>query len=172
MPREEVRERLFARAHPAVFESVLKGLIDGRMIAGRDRLALASHKVTLSDADEAVRQRIDRAFRDAALRPPDVATLTAETGLSGDAVERALTLLQRQKVLIRVDALWFHATALDDLKRRVRSAKEASADAPVTVDVAWFKNRFDVSRKFAIPLLEYLDRERVTRRIGNARVVL
>jgi selenocysteine-specific elongation factor len=40
------------------------------------------------------------------------------------------------------------------------------------VDVAEFKNRFGVSRKYAIPLLEYLDRERVTRRVGDVRVVL
>ena len=40
------------------------------------------------------------------------------------------------------------------------------------IDVAMFKARFDVSRKFAIPLLEYLDRERVTRRVGNVRLVL
>jgi selenocysteine-specific elongation factor len=40
------------------------------------------------------------------------------------------------------------------------------------LDVAAFKDRFGVSRKFAIPLLEYLDRERVTRRMGDVRVIL
>ena len=43
---------------------------------------------------------------------------------------------------------------------------------PARIDVATFKERFGVTRKFAIPLLEYLDRERVTRRVGDARVVL
>jgi selenocysteine-specific elongation factor len=43
---------------------------------------------------------------------------------------------------------------------------------PATIDVATFKERFGVTRKFAIPLLEYLDRERVTRRAGDSRVIL
>ena len=43
---------------------------------------------------------------------------------------------------------------------------------PATIDVKSFKDAFNVSRKYAIPLLEYLDRERVTRRAGDARIVL
>jgi selenocysteine-specific elongation factor len=42
----------------------------------------------------------------------------------------------------------------------------------VTLDVAAFKDRYGMTRKFAIPLLEYLDRERVTRRVGDSRIVL
>jgi selenocysteine-specific elongation factor len=49
---------------------------------------------------------------------------------------------------------------------------KASAGPATRIDVATFKERFGVTRKFAIPLLEYLDRERVTRRMGDARVVL
>jgi selenocysteine-specific elongation factor len=52
------------------------------------------------------------------------------------------------------------------------AALKASAGQGARIDVATFKERFGVSRKFAIPLLEYLDRERVTRRMGDARVIL
>jgi selenocysteine-specific elongation factor len=48
----------------------------------------------------------------------------------------------------------------------------AGAGGTARIDVATFKERFGVTRKFAIPLLEYLDRERVTRRMGETRVVL
>ena len=82
-----------------------------------------------------------------------------------------LKLLQRQKALIKVDALLFHVEALKQLKADVAAIK-ASAGAAANIDVATFKERFGVSRKFAIPLLEYLDRERVTRRVGESRVVL
>jgi selenocysteine-specific elongation factor len=81
-----------------------------------------------------------------------------------------VTLLVRQKTLVRVEDLLFHADALARLKSEIASLK--SAGAPARVDVAAFKERYGVSRKFAIPLLEYLDRERVTRRVGDSRIVV
>ena len=65
----------------------------------------------------------------------------------------------------------FHEEALAGLKAEVVALKQ-SAGAGARIDVATFKEKFGVSRKFAIPLLEYLDRERVTRRVGESRVVL
>ena len=85
--------------------------------------------------------------------------------------DRVIKLLQRQKILVKVDVLLFHRDALDRLKADVTALK-ASGGKDARLDVAAFKDRFGVSRKFAIPLLEYLDRERVTRRVGDARVIL
>jgi selenocysteine-specific elongation factor len=65
--------------------------------------------------------------------------------------------------------LYFHADTLRALKERVATLK---ADGGTKIDVSTFKERFGVTRKFAIPLLEYLDRERVTRRVGDARLIL
>ena len=65
------------------------------------------------------------------------------------------------------NAAAFHADTLAAIKADVRSLGSGTA-----IDVASAKARFGVSRKFAIPLLEYLDRERVTRRIGDRRVVI
>jgi len=81
-----------------------------------------------------------------------------------------LRLLQRQKTLLKVETLLFHADALEQLKRDVRALRIEGREA--TVDVAAFKLRYGVTRKYAIPLLEFLDRERVTRRVGDARIVL
>ena len=70
-----------------------------------------------------------------------------------------------------MDVLLFHDEALKQLKADVAALK-TSAGAAARIDVATFKERFGVTRKFAIPLLEYLDRERVTRRVGDSRIVL
>jgi selenocysteine-specific elongation factor len=110
------------------------------------------------------------AFREGGLRPPDVATLGPVIGATAEIADRMLKLLLRQRVLVKVDTLYFHAEVLEKLKREVSGLKAAGKDA--RVDVATFKERFGVTRKFAIPLLEYLDRERVTRRAGEGRVVL
>jgi selenocysteine-specific elongation factor len=71
---------------------------------------------------------------------------------------------------VRIDTLLFHEDALKALKAGVSALK--GEGPPVRVDVATFKERFGITRKHAIPLLEYLDRERVTRRMGDARLIL
>jgi selenocysteine-specific elongation factor len=60
--------------------------------------------------------------------------------------------------------------ALRDLKSQIRALKHDGAAE--SIDVAAFKDRYQVSRKYAIPLLEFLDRERITRRVGDRRVIL
>jgi selenocysteine-specific elongation factor len=66
----------------------------------------------------------------------------------------------------------FHQDALDRLKSEIAAMKTRAPDGRATVDVKAFKDTYQVSRKYAIPLLEYLDRERVTRRAGDVRIVL
>ena len=84
-----------------------------------------------------------------------------------------MKLLQRQKVLIRVDTLLFHDEALKRLKADVAGLKTRQATgAAARIDVAHVQGAIRRVRKFAIPLLEYLDRERVTRRVGDSRVML
>jgi selenocysteine-specific elongation factor len=75
---------------------------------------------------------------------------------------------------VKLGTLVFHHDALTLLKDETRALKTAAtaAGGRATVDVASFKTRYGVSRKFAIPLLEYLDRERITRRAGDERIVL
>ncbi len=75
-------------------------------------------------------------------------------------------------MLVRLDTIVFHAEPLQQLKAEVAGLKAAAPGGRATVDVTAFKERYGVSRKFAIPLLEYLDRERVTRRTGDVRLVL
>ena len=104
------------------------------------------------------------------LKPPDKQTLAAQAGVKPDVADRITSLLVRQKVLARVDELVFHESALQKLKEEVRSLRDGSQ--PATIDVGTFKDRFGITRKFAIPLLEYLDRERVTRRVGDKREVM
>jgi selenocysteine-specific elongation factor len=171
LSREEARVRLYGRGHPAVFERVLGELIGARLVVGRDRLALASHHVEWSPDAAHAREIIERTIRDAGLAPPDPASLASVSGAPPAVVDQVLRLLQRQKVLVKVDTLVFHDETLRRLKQEV-GAMKASGGPNARIDVRTFKERFGVTRKFAIPLLEYLDRERVTRRVGDARVIL
>jgi selenocysteine-specific elongation factor len=167
LPREEARERLFAHASPALFDQVLADLVGTGAVTGRDRLVASGHAVALSADETAARERIVRALRDGGLKPPEASAITA--GLAPDVATRVFALLVRQKAVARLDTLYFDVGALERLKAEVRELK---AGGTATVDVAAFKERYGLSRKYAIPLLEYLDRERVTRRQGDARIIL
>jgi selenocysteine-specific elongation factor len=172
IPREEVRERYFGRASAAVFEMVLAGLVAEGCISARDRVSLAGHRVSLTDEESRARDAIDRAYREGGLRPPDEAAIAAAAGVRPEVIDRMTRLLVREKRLVRLDELLFHADALARLKADVAGLKGAPVGSPPRVDVSAFKERYGITRKFAIPLLEYLDRERVTRRMGETRVVL
>jgi selenocysteine-specific elongation factor len=169
LPREEARSRIFGRASPAVFERVLATLADAGTIVARERLALAGHALSLAPEEVAARDAIEAAFRTAGLGPPDVASVASAAGIAESVAQRMADLLVRRKTLVRLTGLLFHAEALEALKAEVRALKETN-DA--RVDVATFKARYGISRKYAIPLLEYLDRERITRRVGEGRVVI
>jgi selenocysteine-specific elongation factor len=172
IPREEARERVFARAHPAVFEDVLARLAGGGKLSAKDRLALPGHRLELSPEETRAREVIASAYQQAGLKPPDAATLASEGRMSPALVEKMTALLLRQKVLARLDTLIFHVGTLATLKAEIQELKTSAPGGRATVDVATFKDRYGVTRKFAIPLLEWLDRERVTRRMGDTRVVL
>jgi selenocysteine-specific elongation factor len=171
LPREEVRERVFAHAGDGVFERVLADLESARKVTGRDRLALASHRIALTDDESRAKDLVERTFRQAGLKPGDPREVAASAGVDLDVLDRVLKLLARQRVLVRLETLYFHQESLARLKEDVAALKAGGGEA-VRIDVATFKDRYGVSRKFAIPLLEYLDRERVTRRVGDTRVLI
>ena len=137
-----------------------------------DRLALAAHTVAGSGEDARIKAAIASVYASAGLKPPDAAVVQASAGAPAAMVEKITAVLLREKVLLRLDTVIFHAGALQTLKDEIRGMKATAAGGQATVDVAAFKDRYGISRKFAIPLLEYLDRERVTRRTGDVRLVI
>jgi selenocysteine-specific elongation factor len=172
LPRAEARARLFGKVDAGVFEAAIARLVARGELVDRDRLARPTHRVRREGADAEAQARVEEAYRRGGLIPPDAAALAAETGVPADVAARVTTLLLRQKTLVRVDTLVVHREALEQLKREMSALKAAAEGGLVRIDVASFKDRYGMSRKFAIPLLEYLDRERVTRRTGDVRVLL
>ncbi|MGZ4889166.1 MAG: SelB domain-containing protein, partial [Candidatus Angelobacter sp.] len=83
--------------------------------------------------------------------------------------QKLVTLLLRDRVLIKLaDDLVFHQTALQALRQLMAEQKTRTPK----IDVATFKDMLGVTRKYAIPLLEYLDQQRITRRVGDERIIL
>ena len=173
LPREEARERFSHRALSELFDALVEMLVGDGTLTARDHLALSSHRIALSSEETRVHQDVERCYQRAGLSPPGVATVVAEARASEDTVDRMLKLLLRVRVLVKVESLIFHADERGRLKAAIVGLKDELVDsARLEIDMASFKERFGITRKFAIPLLGYLDRERVTRRVGNVRMVL
>ena len=172
--REELRERIFAHLSAEIFRAVIAHLTErGEVVAEKDLLRLAAHRVELSAEEKAARDHIAELFAQAALQPVTLEDAIAQAGrkhgIDAARTQRFAQMLINSGELIRVSDLLFHRTAIEALKATLQTYKAAHG---AKLDVAAFKDLTGVSRKYAIPLLEYLDRQRITRRIGDAREIL
>ena len=166
--REALREQV--KASSEVFASALELLVREKKIeVAGGLLRLPGHGVVMKDEESESKQRIEEAFASAGLKVPALHEVIAGLKVDKTRAQKIVTLLLRDKVLVKIsDELVFHRGALEELRRMVAAQKVKSRK----MDVALFKELTGVSRKYAIPLLEYLDRERVTRRVGDAREIL
>ena len=166
MPREELRRRVFGRSPEEAFARALFALeAAGQVRLSPDSVALSVHKVTLSARETDARDRLLSLAYQAGLGGIDPAArgVLAEPRL----VERVARVLSEEGLLLRVGGTLVHHEHLDALKQEVRARWPPGSH----LDVGAFKDLTGLTRKFVIPLLEFLDRERVTRRSGNDRLV-
>jgi len=120
--------------------------------------------------EQRARDQIEKAFATAGLAVPPVKEVLAQLAVETGRAEKLLQMLLKEKKLQRVSAdLIFHANALLEMRQKIAVYKKAKSER---ISVPAFKELAGISRKYAIPLLEYLDRERVTRRAGDERVIL
>jgi len=123
----------------------------------------------MKDEEAESKKIIEDAFRSAGLRVPALKDVLAGLKVDKTRAQKIVTLLLREKILVKPsEDLVFHHSALENLRKLLAAEKRKSAK----IDVARFKDLAGVSRKYAIPLLEYLDREHVTRRVGDERIIL
>jgi len=169
MSKEELRGR-FSEVTPTVFESVFSEQLHAKKIELAGELVrLAGRGVVMKDEEAESKKIIESAFATAGLKVPALKDVLAGLKVDRTRAQKIVTLLLRDKVLLKIsDDLVFHQSALADLRQRMAAEKAKSPK----LDVARFKDLTGVSRKYAIPLLEYLDREHVTRRVGDERVIL
>jgi selenocysteine-specific elongation factor len=169
MSKEELRGGFSAIA-PEVFDHVLNEIVRaGKIELAGELVRLAGRGVVMKDEEAESKKIIEAAFANAGLIVPALKDVLAGLKVDKLRAQKIVTLLLRDKVLVKIsDDLVFHRDALLDLRKRMALEKAKSP----RLDVARFKDLTGVTRKYAIPLLEYLDREHVTRRVGDERVIL
>jgi selenocysteine-specific elongation factor len=168
MNQQTLREKFMLDSE--VFAAVIAQLVkDDKVECAGDIVRLRGRGVVMKDEEAESRKIIEQAFSAAGLKVPALKDVLASLKIDKARAQKLVTLLLRDKVLIKVsDDLVFHQVALTELRKNLAAQKASSRK----IDVGRFKELTGVSRKYAIPLLEYLDRERVTKRIGDERVIL
>src|SRR5438876_595910 len=141
---------------------------EGVVRVDRDKVRLASHELRLSPVQKTAVDRLEQAFREAAAAPPSPEEALGRAGLSGDEQHELFQLLLESRRLVRVkESLFFHAAALEAIQDKlVTLLRERREIGPGDI-----KDLLGISRKYAIPLLEYFDARRVTARVGERRVL-
>jgi selenocysteine-specific elongation factor len=176
LAREMLRERFFSHLAPEIFRAVMNELESkDTLITEKDLVRLREHTVDLSIADSTLRDKIAAIYETAQLEPPTLDQALERAGVT--PAQRAhgrkiLQMLLDKGTLVRVQGdMFLHLTASDRLRKLLQDFA-AQHEPERLMDVSQFKELAGVSRKYAIPLLEHLDQERVTRRAGDKRIIL
>ena len=161
MARQDLRGMLPLLLFDALLADAKELVSEGEIVRAR------THKLVLKEDEEQARAKIEAAFESAGLAVPALAEVLAKSGVEAARARSLLQILLREKRLVRInEELVFHTAAVERLRTRMSARRGERFSVPA------FKEWTGVSRKYAIPLLEFLDREHITRREGDERVVL
>ena len=171
IPKEDLRARAARQARPELFRAALDELAAKGVIAlAGDVVKRAGREIALQPEEARAKEEIERAFQGAGLAVPSLKEVLARLPVEAKRAQKLLQLLLRERVLVKVtEELVFHRAAMDGLRALLAGYKKKNGER---LPIAAFKELTGISRKYAIPLLEHLDRERVTRRVGDERVIL
>jgi selenocysteine-specific elongation factor len=168
--KEELRKRLYDNLPLEVFRYCLDGLAEQRKISFlEDAVSTHGREVQLTAEGQQVREMIEAYFQRAGYQPPPISDLQNSIAADPEEIRRIFFWMIKEKILVKLsDDLVYHRLTLESVKKQIK----AKFTPGTKFGVAEFKELFDLTRKHAIPLLEFLDREKFTRRLGNDRVLL
>ncbi len=170
LAKEDLRQRLPSGLDSRVFEKMLEELeAKGKIVREKELVRLASHKIVLAEDLERLKTQIEEAFRQEGFQPRDKDEILAQFRENPSLTVEIYQLLLKEGHLVRIkENLVYHADIIEEIKRRVKAFFKDHQE----MAVGDFRKLLDgASRKYLIPLLEYLDRERFTMRLGDKRVL-
>jgi selenocysteine-specific elongation factor len=169
--REELRASVGKRVRTETFRTALEELArQNKLVTQGELIKKPGTEIILTLEEARAKEQIEQAFAKTGLAVPSVKEVLAQLAIENRRAEKILQILLREKVLVRVSPeLIFHRNALERLPGLLQNYKKSKGER---IGVPTFKELTGITRKYAIPLLEYLDRQRLTRRVGDERVIL
>jgi selenocysteine-specific elongation factor len=171
LSKEEFRTRIHRRLDQRLFQVMLQDLIgkEKRLVQDEAVVRLSSHQVSLAADDKTLREDLEKFYLTAGLNPPTVKEVFAEFDCSPrPLLQEIQDMLVREKIVIKLtEELYIHAAVLEDLQHRLIAHLQKEGE----IDAQGFKTLTGLTRKFSIPLLEYFDRNKITIRVGDKRIL-
>ncbi|MBI3939554.1 MAG: selenocysteine-specific translation elongation factor [Acidobacteria bacterium] len=170
MKKEELRSKLPPTLPPDIFQYLLDMLRqEGKATVGGEFVSVSGKDVSLPLEDQKLFDRLEQLLAQSGVQPPSVKDLLQRAGADEKRGRNVLFLLQQRNIAVKIaEDVWMHHTHLEQIQSRLRRRFPPGAQ----FNVGQFKDLLGISRKYAIPFLEYFDRQRITRRTGDMRQVL
>jgi selenocysteine-specific elongation factor len=168
--KEELRKRLYDDLPIEVFRHCLDGLAENKQISFMEEaVSLFGRMVQLDAEGQKVRKMIEEYLKNAGFQPPSISDLQKSVDADPEEVRRIFFWMIKEKILVKLsEDLVYHRVTLESMTEQMKTRFSTGTK----FGVSDFKELFDLTRKHAIPLLEYFDRQKVTRRLGNDRILL
>ncbi|MBW1785155.1 MAG: selenocysteine-specific translation elongation factor [Deltaproteobacteria bacterium] len=167
LPKEELRSRTEGAKNVKLFNYVMNQLTkEDVVVQEKELVRLKEHQVTLAQDQEKARDRLEKIYREKGLQPPYLKEIAGE--FPGKTAKEVLAVMLEEGIVIKVkEDLYFYGKAIEALKDRMIDFLKANGE----ITTPQFKDMTGVSRKYAIPLIEYFDKSQITVRVGDNRVL-
>ena len=167
MPKEELKSKFPRLSNSKLFNLVLNQMIKSKQIAQEENtVRLDSHRISLGEDQADVRKKILKTYHAGGLQPPYFRDVVKQLDADPKRTQEVLMHLVEEGQIVKTkDDLYFHATAVDGLKKRLVEFLKSHGE----ITTPQFKEMTGASRKYVIPLIEYFDSKNVTLRVGDSR---
>jgi len=167
MEMESVRSQLSFSFSPKIFRAVTDKLVaEGVAVREESTLRLPAHSVTLNENEQGTAARLERLLQEGGFTPPEVKELEERLRVPRKLLSDLLGVLESRGQAVKVTTdLYFSSAALEKAKAALTTQLTARGE----ISAAAFRDLLGISRKTAIPLLEYFDRTGLTLRVGDVR---
>jgi len=167
--KEEVKSKLPKTVESKIFNRIMRELVDSKkVLIEKDKLRLSTHRVSLRDDQKRLKNRVEGLFARGGLQSPSLKELTTNLSADESELQNVVRLLMEEGTIIKAkEDLYFHREAVEKLKGELIQFLRVHQE----ITTAQFKEMTKVSRKYAIPLMEYFDNSKITIRVGEKRLL-
>jgi len=167
--KEELKSKLPPHADSRLFNHLLSALTgEKKIIMEKETVRLSAHTISLKEEEKDLRKKMVLLYAQGKLQPPLIKEVAAELAVSESELKPVLQLLVKEGTLVKVkEDLYFHLQAMQEMEAKLIQFLQQNKEMAPTQ----FKEISQVSRKFAIPLMEHFDAKKLTMRIGDKRVL-
>jgi selenocysteine-specific elongation factor len=165
LAKETLKKKALASWDARSADMLIDGLAaEGKLESDGSVVRLPGSRAVTGHQQEVLEELVRR-IASSPVSPPTLSELAGEMGLDRSVLSELLAIAEKDKRVVRVSPeLYFSPSAISDVLDKLKQNA-----GPQGITVSDFKNLIRTSRKYALPLLEYFDRTRVTARVGDLR---